>query len=809
MAACVPELLAPAGDWEALRAAVANGADAVYFGLEDFNARRRAANFQRAELPDVVAYLHDRNVRGYVTLNTLVFPDELPRAAEFLGTIADAGTDAVIIQDLGLVRLIRRLVPTLPIHASTQMTQTEAEGTELLASLGVRRVIVARELALAELARLRAATTVPLEVFVHGALCISYSGQCLASEVFWGRSANRGECGQACRLPYTLVADGQPRPHAERPYPLSAQDLAAWERVRDLVRLGMAALKIEGRLKSAHYVAAATRMYRAALDAATRGEAFVPAPELQSDLLQSFSRGTTHGYLDGVNHPALVHGRFPHKRGLCVGKVVGTAARGTIVELGAGGTLKPGDGVVFDAGHPDRDEQGGRVYGVEATPNPRRVLLTFGRGDLNLVAIAAGSEVWKSDDPAVRRRLESTYARDRTMRRVRVDAEVEVRADRTLTVVLCDADGHAATGTWPQPLAAAQKHPLTTALLRDQLARLGDTPFELGTVTLRGSTGPTDAVPVMVPKSVLNELRRQLAVELRQQRAVGARHAVSDPEALAALRAAPPCETSDTTPSLAVLVRNLAQLTAALEWQRGAESFRAEAPRIYCDFRPQGDYARAVELARQAGVAVALATPHVLMPGELTELDRLAELRPDGVLVRSLGALHYLRRNWPHLALSGDFTLNAANDLAAALLLELGLKRVTPSVELDREQWRALAARVAPQRLEFVLHHHPPLFHTRYCLYMAHSSGGTRCGDCGWPCQSHAVELRDRNGVAHPVLVDGLGRNTVHHGEPRVRTAWVAELLRLGVRHFRVELLRETPDDVFRRLDAGVRALAV
>ncbi len=798
----VPELLAPAGEWEALRAAVANGADAVYFGLEDFNARRRAANFTRAELPDVVAWLHDRNVRGYVTLNTLIFPDELPRAAEFLAALAAAGVDAVIVQDLGLVRLIRRLAPTLPIHASTQMTQTEHEGIAVLADLGVSRVIVARELTLAELARLRDAAPMPLEVFVHGALCISYSGQCLASEVLWGRSANRGECGQACRLPYTLVVDGQPRPHDERPYPLSAQDLATWDRVLDLARLGIAALKIEGRLKSACYVAAATRMYRAALDAVASDEPFTPAPELASDLIQSFSRGTTHGYLAGVNHATLVHGRFPHKRGVQVGQTVAGTPHGVLVELAAGADLKPGDGVVFDAGAPDRDEQGGRIYGVNPTPKRGCVRLAFGDGDLNPAAIAPGSAVWKTDDPAVRRRLESTYARDEVRRRVRVDAEVEVRPDRIVAVAFRDAEGHAASATWPQPLAAAQKHPLTTALLRDQFARLGETPFELGSVALRGPTGPTDAVPVMVPKSVLNELRRQLVADLRQQRFAATRHALHEPDALAALRALVTGEPGAATPTLAVLVRDRAQLAAVTEWRRGAADVC-----VYCDFRQLGDYSCAVELAQQAGVAVVLAAPHVLMPGELGALDRLAELRPDSVLVRSLGAVRHLRRNWPDLPLIGDFTLNAANDLAAALLLELGLTRVTPGVELDIEPWRALVARVAPARLEFVLHHHPPLFHTRYCLYTAGCGGGPRCGECGWPCHSHDLELRDRNGVSHPVLVDALGRNTVFHAEPRPRTASAAELRRLGVQYFRVELLRESPPEVTRRLDASTQVL--
>ena len=250
-----PELLAPAGDWEALRAAVANGADAVYFGLSNFNARHRATNFTLDELRCVLDYLHRRNVRGYVTVNTMIFSDELPEAARFLAAIADAGADAVIVQDLGLARLVHRLAPGLPLHASTQMTLTEPRGLEFVRGLGVERVILARELSVEDVGKVAAQIDLPLEVFVHGALCVAYSGQCLTSEALGGRSANRGQCAQACRLPYEMLVDGRVKPLGDRAYLLSPQDLAAYDLIGPLVRLGVACFKIEGRLKSAAYVA--------------------------------------------------------------------------------------------------------------------------------------------------------------------------------------------------------------------------------------------------------------------------------------------------------------------------------------------------------------------------------------------------------------------------------------------------------------------------------------------------------------------------------------------------------------------------
>ena len=230
----LPELLAPAGDWECARAAVENGADAIYFGLEKFNARMRANNFTAADLPKLMEFLHQRGVRGYVTFNTLVFQDELAEAERYLRTIIAAGVDAAIVQDVGICRLIRKISPDFPIHASTQMTVSSAAGVEFARELGCNLVVLARECSIAEIEKMNAALhgvqhDMPLEVFVHGALCVAYSGQCLTSESLGGRSANRGECAQACRMPYELVSDGKNVPLGDRKYLLSPQDLAGLE----------------------------------------------------------------------------------------------------------------------------------------------------------------------------------------------------------------------------------------------------------------------------------------------------------------------------------------------------------------------------------------------------------------------------------------------------------------------------------------------------------------------------------------------------------------------------------------------------
>jgi putative protease len=273
--------MSPAGYWPQLEAALNAGADAVYFGLTHFTARAKVG-FALEELAAVMQTLHRHGVRGYLTFNTLVFDHEWAAAARALEAIAHAGVDAVIVQDVGIARLVRQITPDVEIHGSTQMSITSAEGAEFARSHGVDRVVLARELSLGDIRRIRERTDVPLEIFVHGALCVSYSGQCFSSEAWGGRSANRGACAQACRLPYELLVDGELRPLGDARYLLSPGDLSAIGHIPQILPLGIASLKIEGRYKDADYVALTTDAYRRAVDAAWAG---LPLPLSARDQL--------------------------------------------------------------------------------------------------------------------------------------------------------------------------------------------------------------------------------------------------------------------------------------------------------------------------------------------------------------------------------------------------------------------------------------------------------------------------------------------------------------------------------------------
>ena len=810
------ELLAPAGDWESLRAAVANGADAVYFGLSDFNARHRATNFTLSELPDVMDYLHRHNVCGYVAFNTLIFSDELPQAVAFIAAIVAAGADAVIVQDLGLARLIRRVAPGLAIHGSTQMTLTEPRGIEFVKRLGVQRVIVARELSLEEIGRIVDKTTMPLEVFVHGALCVAYSGQCLTSEALGGRSANRGQCAQACRLPYDLFVDGQLRDTGDRHYLLSPQDLAAYDLVDPLVKLGVKSLKIEGRLKSAGYVAITSQTYRAALDAALANQNFQLGCEQQLNLQQSFSRGFSHGFLDGVNHQVLVPARFPKSRGVLVGKVIDKTDRGVVVELATGiepDILQPGAGVCFDEGHPEQDEQGGRVVEVrqlisasfsrDAKRSAETLEVRFFHGSVNLAAVPIGALIWKTDDPAFRREMEQSFSRDVVVHREPIEFFVQGKLGEPLHASVRDAAGNVGKAVWDGPLQAARKHPVSADLLRDQLSRLGDTPFELRSIE---ADLPPEA---MVPKSVLNDLRRQAVAELLSTRECRLRRELS-PHELDEIR----FEIGDrhkvdhcaSTPNLCVLTRNLEQLEAVLAWRPAAPLLRPAM--VYCDFEDVRRYREAVPVAREAGMSIGLATLRIIKPSEEGLLRTIAKAAPDAVLVRNLAALTFFRETLPSCTLIGDFSLNIANELTADLFAAEGLSRLTPSYDLNWDQLAAMLGRIDPGLFEIVVHQHMPMFHMEHCVFAAMLSNGKDATDCGRPCDRHRVELRDRVGAAFPLLADTGCRNTVFNSVAQSAAEYIPRMMALGVRHFRVELLREMKNDVIPLLEHYARVIA-
>jgi len=815
-----PELLAPAGDALCLRAAIENGADAVYFGLNSgFNARARAANFEVDELPGIMALLHRRGVKGYVTLNTLIFPSELEEVERHVREVAAAGVDAVLVQDLGLVRLIRAISPDLPIHASTQMTLTSSQSIAAAAELGVERVVLARELSIEEIKIIRGETTMPLEVFVHGALCVAYSGQCLTSESLGGRSANRGQCAQACRLPYDLLCDGKDVDTREQKYLLSPQDLAAYALVPDLIAAGVCSLKIEGRLKTPEYVANITRHYREAIDSAMAGRPVRFTRRQVEEMELSFSRGFSPGWLKGCDHKMLVPAVSSSKRGVLLGEVRGVK-KGR-VQVALSGSIKRGDGVVFDCGRAEDDQQGGRVFevfrggrSIEEPSSSGVVELTFAHGAIDFDEIWPGQQVWKTDDPELTSRLRKTFDREEPLRRQPVDLVVFAEPSSRLRVEATVSGGPRCTVESDEAAQEAMRHPLDEKTLRDQLGRLGGTPFELRELKAELIGRP------MLPFSALGKVRHALVEALERAVVAPPVRQISVEPALNAVRfsaserekgresygpdrSAIEGGSAGTTPDpvmpqLHVLCRSLPQLREVL-----ADSVRS----VYADFQDIREYREAVEVAHADSAAIYLATPRIQKPKENGIFHALLKAKADGMLVRNLGGLRFFaERQVPVVA---DFSLNAANDLTTAYLRESGAARVTPSYDLNREQLLELVSSVPSDWLEVVVHQHMPMFHMEHCVFCAMISPGTNKTNCGRPCDRHEVKLRDRIGMEHPLVADVGCRNTLFNAVPQSAAEAVPALLARGVRHYRVELLDVRGSalkqvlDLYRQLLAG------
>jgi putative protease len=789
-----PELLSPAGNWDCARAAVAAGADAIYFGLPRFNARLRADNFTHADLPDLMAYLHRHGVKGLVTMNTLIFSGELADAEAQLREIAAAGVDALIIQDLGLAKLARTVAPDVELHASTQMTITSPEGLAFIESIfPLERAVLARELSITEIQRFSSLHTehlnleTPLEVFVHGALCVAYSGQCLTSESLGQRSANRGECAQACRMPYEIVVDGETRDLGEHRYLLSPQDLAAVDLIPDLVRAGVKSFKIEGRLKSPEYVAAVTRVYRKALDAAI---ATAPSPVTPDDryaLEMTFSRGLSTGWLAGTDHPYLTHGRFGKKRGPLLGTI--TDCGNGWIKLGqtTGVPIQPGDGVVFDAGENRDLEQGARIWKIEND----RIIFHRTYSGINFDRIQPGNTLYKTSDP----KLESEIRRFWQNARPEEKKTPLHLTARGKPGELLEIQSGAQVIRSEIPLQEASKRPLDTETLTTQLGRLGDTSYHLA------SLDNQLAGLCHFPLSALNQLRRDLVATLDSQNSPSAPKSTITTTWRDLLPSRPPAEPSP--PTLSALVRTIDQLNAAIE---------SDISTIYCDFEDPRRYKEAVARFKSAihnpQSKILLATPRILKPGETGYLKLIERAEPDGLLLRNLAALHHYQHR-SDLVKTADFSLNVANPITARLLMEhAALDLLTVSYDLNINQVLELLSTAPPHWFEITLHQHMPMFHMEHCVFCTFLSSGTTWKDCGRPCETHTVHLRDRVGQLHRLQADVGCRNTLFNGKAQTGARYFDALRRTGLTRFRVELLDEDAATAGRTLRAYQALLA-
>lgn len=789
-----PELLAPAGAWEALVAAVENGADAVYLGGKSYNARESAGNFDDQELIRAIEFAHVRGVKIYVTVNTLLADQELPGVARFLHFLQRAGADAVIVQDAGLIRLARQVIPELPLHASTQMTVHNLPAAQLLRQAGVERIVAARELSLKAINDLTRRGGVEVETFVHGALCVCYSGQCLLSSMIGGRSGNRGRCAQPCRLPYVLV-DEENRPAADPAvageYLLSPRDLNMSRHLPDLIRAGITALKIEGRMKRPEYVATVVRIYRGLLDRAAAGGDFAVTPEEAGELAQIFNRDFTTGYYYGRPGRDLISAKRPNNRGVRLGRIKGFDRDRRLAEVLLEKPLRVGDGIEVWV------TTGGRVAcEVRRIVRKGENVTGAAAGDTVHLAIPGrvfpGDRVFKTHDAALMEQARLSYTSPREQKKVPLVFTVSARLNEPLRLRVTDPGGLTGEAATESVCVQAVQRPLTRAYLEKQLGRLGNTPFALD--ELRCAIDGQ----VIVPVAEINEARRQALAGLEKRRADAVRRAPVGEEvfrrrmsaALADDWASPAAEKEK--PALAVAVTGLAALEAAVKSGAnlvyfGGEQFRSQAPVTVDTIRAGG------EICRQAGARFVLSSPRILQDQDLDWFCRLLVKIDtgllDGVQAGNLGLMQKVRENTGK-PVYADFSLNVFNRETGVFLLEAGAAQVTLSPELTLEQIRRLAPAL-PVPAEVIVHGSVPLMVSEYCAAGSLLGGG---GNCRRPCAGRHWGLRDRKGFVFPLEADQFCRMQLFNSQDLCMLEDAGLLAGAGVAALRIEARRAGAD---------------
>ena len=765
------ELLAPAGSREALIAAVEAGADAVYLSGNQFGARAYADNFDEQGLADAIRFAHLRGVHIHVTVNTMVLDDELDAVRDYLQFLERVGADAALVQDLGVAKLARECAPQLPLHASTQMTIHNLAGAQAMEALGFSRVVLSRELSLAEIRHIVEHTNVEIEVFMHGALCVCYSGQCLMSSLIGGRSGNRGRCAQPCRLPYTLVdaAGEDVLKGTAGKFLLSPKDLNTIDLLEDFVTAGVSSLKIEGRMKKPEYVATVVRTYREMLDRILAQKDPTATSEEKDRLSQIFNRDFTTAYLTSRPGRAMMSDRKPNNRGRLAGRVVAYDKTSRRATLHLASELNTDDDLVIWV------KVGGRVTSrvqdmQDAAGRPIDHAEAGTDVTLHMAnAVHPHDRVFKVYDVRLMTEAKRYYTSGAPIRRIPVDATVTAPLGAPLTIQMTDADGHTATVATAFHGEPAQKRPLTEDTIKKQVGRLGTSVFALRTLETQ------IAENVMFPVSEINKARQSVVEMLEQARLHDfdrtLKHENFEKEATSLLRQppSPRGEGHEVAGGVAKVGRNLsnnfiiegrtqvvpstarptsnAQSTFATPTtanavplpRRGRQRTRSHLL-VSTDSIPQttavlpssdtilfgGDsyhhaaltpavYEQATTFVRDAGKAIAFNTPRIVrdehLPQTLAVLDAAVKLGVP-VYVHNIGILRLARERG--LAVCTDTSLVAANRETLAFFADEGVAAATLSPELTLEQVKALAAESSIP-VECLVHGPIELMVSEYC----------------------------------------------------------------------------------------------
>ncbi|AGB41286.1 collagenase-like protease [Halobacteroides halobius DSM 5150] len=771
-----PELLSPVGDQNSLYAAVQNGCDAIYLGGQAFNARNRAQNFDLVELKSAFDYAHIRGVKVYVTVNTLHKNKEIKDVLQFVGEIYQAGADGVIVQDLGTARLIRAYFPDLELHASTQLTIHNLAGAKYLEELGFSRVVLARELSLSEIKEIINNTNLKVETFIHGALCICYSGQCLMSSLIGGRSGNRGRCAQPCRLPYSLVdlkTEEVINEELAQQHLLSPKDINTLEILPELITAGIASFKIEGRMKRPEYAALTTRVYRKYIDKYFQEDSYQVKAEDQESLAQIFNRGEfIPGYYKGQEDLALISHQRPNNWGVKVGKVISYNSATNHCQIKLDKTVKPGDGI--------------EIW-TDKGQNYSKVVSKNSAGDLLEVevrgTVRSGNPVYRTAQESLLDELAKSFVQPDTIKKIETYGHLTAKIGEKMNFILWDKDGFQVSSTVDFIPEEAKNQPLTTADFREQLTKLGNTSYQLTNLEL------DIADNLFIPISKLNEVRRKAVNKLNDKRAQQ-------------------FITSPRTNKLQNKIFNLEsnhqksekQVTVYLQQEDYIEDLlKLEVDRIYCD--SQIKITRLKNVTKQAQeTEIFIRLPRIAKEQELEKIKqkitRLEKTEIDGFLVPQLGVAKLVKDSTKKLV--ADFPLNIFNSYSTKLWAKEDYQGVVLSPELTRKEISELTKYNQIEK-EIIVYGHLPMMISEYCPvgFVTGDLGPKESKKCNVDCLAKGYGLLDRKNMIAPIKTEPQScRSIIYNSQPLYLMKYLEEIKETNCHSYRLDFTVESREEV-------------
>lgn len=789
------ELLTPVGNLEMCKAAIHNGTDAIYVGTPNFNARGRSKDFSEAELKEIINLCHLYKVKVFIAFNVLIFEKELEIVIKTLKKIIKLSPDAIIVQDLSLVKIINKIAPSQVVHASTQMTTTSSQAIKFLDDLDIKRFVLGRENSISDIKKIKDETDKEIEVFVHGALCVAYSGQCFTSEGIGGRSANRGQCAQSCRFSYDMYVDGKKHDLVDQKYLVSPQDLCGIEEIPKLKEIGVDSFKIEGRLKTPEYAAYVTSLYKQKMNDTSK---VITQKEYQN-LGVTFSRGFFPGWLNGVDHQNLVPATFSSHRGVEIGKIERIDRKHVLIRTSY--FIKNGLGLLFVT--KDGIETGDFVY--SSTKNSSDLFKVSLSKEFSLKKLKIGSTVYINSDPTLKSEITKTYTDKDKQKRMPLNITLKAFVGKKLKVI-CSFFGEKFVVESEDILEIAKKS-YDLGSIKKGFDSFTNSPFFLQEFKLEINK---NNLPFIHSKA-LKKLRQNLVKQLTEDKQKSIEKNLNEYKLIG------PSEPNFPSPKFTILLRELYQVNELISLINFQKINKDLLSLVHLDFEFGANYSPAIQLLKENNVQVSIATTRILKPGENHHLKHIIRLNPDYILVRNLGAFQFLKEHAPHIKLKGDFSLNISNSISMDYLIKKGLETITPSYDLNLEQMSDLVSNSIDKKFEINIHQYMPSFHMEHCVFAAFLSDGKSFKDCGKPCEKHSVTLEDQFKNTHFIKADQECRNTMYNGtaqssiqlyEDFSKKGWISEKGDPNsTLELRIELLNESNNLLQKKLTSYFRYL--